>query len=198
MSPNLVATLPSVDGPGVEIRPVDQTNWGDFETFFESVGILNSCWCMAWRMTKQELKTNTSACRRTFLAERVQSGVPIGLLAYTDGRPVAWCSVGPRPTHRRLGGDDELDQVWSITCFYVVRQFRGRGLVRRLIERAGEYALSQGAEHLEAYPVDPDSPSYRFMGLVSTFEKAGFRHVKDAGARRHVMVRRCQLDDSGA
>jgi hypothetical protein len=42
---------------------------------------------------------------------------------------------------------------------------------------------------VEAYPVDADSPSYRFMGFVAPFEKAGFREVGRAGTRRHVMRR---------
>ncbi|WP_425803256.1 hypothetical protein ACHOLT_17505 [Desulfitobacterium sp. Sab5] len=29
------------------------------------------------------------------------------------------------------------------------------------------------------------------MGFVLTFEKEGFRYIKDAGARRHVMICRC-------
>ena len=41
---------------------------------------------------------------------------------------------------------------------------------------------------LEAYPVEPHSPSYRFMGFISTFKKAGFRFVKKAGIRRNVML----------
>lgn len=43
----------------------------------------------------------------------------------------------------------------------------------------------------EAYPVDPDSPSYRFMGFVPTYEREGFHYAKDAGTRRHVMT--CKL-----
>nr|PZN92019.1 MAG: acetyltransferase [bacterium] len=40
---------------------------------------------------------------------------------------------------------------------------------------------------MEFHPVDPDSPSYRFMGFVRFFEAAGFREVGRAGSRRHVM-----------
>lgn len=174
----------------IEIRPVDRTNWADFEAFFESKGRLRNCWCMAWRMTKDELKNNTGACRKVFIKERVWSGVPIGLLAYAGGRPIAWCSIAPRDTHLRLRGDESLEDVWSITCFYIVGEFRKRGLVHLLIENAGAYAASNGAKYLEAYPVDPESPSYRFMGFVSTFEKEGFHFVKDAGTRRHVMIRK--------
>ena len=44
-----------------------------------------------------------------------------------------------------------------------------------------------GATVLEAYPVDPDSPSYRFMGFVPSFAEAGFVETGRAGERRHVM-----------
>ncbi len=40
---------------------------------------------------------------------------------------------------------------------------------------------------IEAYPVVPDSPSYRFMGFVPVFAAAGPREVGRAGIRRHVM-----------
>jgi hypothetical protein len=40
---------------------------------------------------------------------------------------------------------------------------------------------------LEAYPVDPDSPSYRHMGFVPAFAAHGFEEIGMAGSRRHVM-----------
>ena len=55
-------------------------------------------------------------------------------------------------------------------------------------ERPGlEIIEGRGATVVEAYPVDNDSPSYRFMGRVSTFRKAGFKEVGRAGFRRNVM-----------
>jgi GNAT superfamily N-acetyltransferase len=126
------------------------------------------------------------------LRERVSAGTPIGILGYdqdTDA-PVAWCSVAPRSTYRVLGGLDDpgdADGVWSIVCFFVKRDHRGKGVTDRLLDAAIEYARSRRAKIIEAYPVDPDSPSYRFMGFVSVFERAGFKKVGTAGARRHVM-----------
>lgn len=46
---------------------------------------------------------------------------------------------------------------------------------------------TRGASILEAYPVDPASPSYRFMGFIGAFAAAGFEEVEMAGSRRHVM-----------
>ena len=50
------------------------------------------------------------------------------------------------------------------------------------------YAKNNGARFVEAYPVDRESPSYRFMGKTQSFREAGFNFVKKAGSRRNVMV----------
>ena len=122
------------------------------------------------------------------MQSRVKQEVPIGLLAYDGDKPIAWCSVAPRETFRSLGGNDTKEHVWSITCFFVQRQYRGQSVTSKLITAAIAYAKANGARHVEAYPVAPDSPTYRYMGLVPNFEKAGFQYVKTAGTRRHVMT----------
>jgi GNAT superfamily N-acetyltransferase len=172
----------------IKVKPVGTTTWNDFETLFKSKGAPSYCWCMAWRMTKEELKQNNSASRKKFIKQRVSSRIPIGLLAYVDNEPIAWCSVAPRETYQRLGGDESIEDVWSIACFFIKREFRDQGLVDHLIEEAKKYARRKGAKYLEAYPVEPDSPSYKFMGLVHSFEKADFQFVRKAGTRRNVMT----------
>lgn len=121
---------------------------------------------------------------------RVEAGVPIGILGYRDGVPVAWCSIAPRDTYRPLGGLDDVgtpERVWSLACFFIKREHRGHGISKRLLLAAVDHAARKGATMVEAYPVDPESPSYRFMGFVETFSEAGFQKVGQAGQRRHVM-----------
>ena len=77
--------------------------------------------------------------------------------------------------------------IWSIVCFFVPRKLRGQGMTGRLIAAAADYARKNGATVVEAYPVDSAAPSYRFMGFVPVFERAGFTEVGRAGKRRHVM-----------
>ena len=48
----------------VKTKPVDKNTWKDFETLFKSKGAPKYCWCMAWRMTKEELKHNNSPGRK--------------------------------------------------------------------------------------------------------------------------------------
>ena len=64
-----------------------------------------------------------------------------------------------------------------------------------LISAALDYAKSQGAQYVEAYPAVPvvkedGGPdykvTYRFMGFVPTFKKAGFQEVSPSGSKRPV------------
>ena len=57
----------------------------------------------------------------------------------------------------------------------------------RLMNAVTGHARDRGASVIEAFPVDMDAPSCRFMGHVDMFENAGFRDMGMAGSRRHVM-----------
>lgn len=172
-----------------EFREVDETRWQDLVRLFEARGGPSYCWCMAWRGAGKKTVDKKAALKGFVVAK-----VPIGILGYADGEPVAWCSLAPRETYRPLGGPDSNgdDVVWSIACFYVARPFRRLGWTRHLIEAASNHAKRHGASIIEAYPVDEDSPSYRFMGFKPVFESNGFEEVGRAGKRRHVMRRRIQ------
>ncbi|MCM3271865.1 GNAT family N-acetyltransferase [Paenibacillus elgii] len=168
---------------------VDQGRWPDFEKLFESRGGPKNCWCMVWRGKPEDRKTKVT--KKSVIRNMVQEHVPIGILGYAGDEPVAWCSIAPRSTYRDLGGiyatNENPDQVWSVVCFYVAREFRGHGVMKQLLQAAIEHARQRGAAVVEAYPVAPDSPSYRFMGFVPQFKEFGFVEVGTAGSRRHVM-----------
>ena len=170
-------------------RTLDASTWGDLERLFQARGGPSHCWCMVWRRTPEESHDSRPASRKRMLSQRVEAGVPLGIMAYRGDDPVGWCSVAPRDTLRAMGGpaaaEDEC--VWSIVCFFVPRPERGAGLMRGLVRAAIEHAEAHGATVVEAYPVDPDSPSYRFMGFAPTFRDMGFVEVGRAGTRRYVM-----------
>ncbi len=170
---------------------VGQERWDDLAFLFETRGGPKNCWCMVWRATPAEAKRPTGKSRRTALRSRVASGASVGILGYHEGVPMAWCSIAPRSTYRRLGGPDDVaedpDAVWSLVCFFVKREYRGHGVTGQLLQAAIEHARRRGAKIVEAYPVDPDSPSYRFMGYIRVFERTGFKKAAGAGTRRHIM-----------
>jgi GNAT superfamily N-acetyltransferase len=176
--------------PKLAVKPVTTSTWPDFEKLFEGKGAPKYCWCMAWRPMPDRVAADNAARKRA-LHERVEKRVPIGLLGYVDGEPVAWCSVAPRPTFVKLSDaqDDGEEDVWSVVCFFIRRDHRKTGLSAWLLDEAVKFAKKRGARVVEAYPVDPQSPSYRFMGFVSLFKDRGFKPSGRAGSRRYVMRR---------
>lgn len=170
-------------------RPVTTENLEDFTALFEARGGPKHCWCMVWRGTAQEKHEQGGTFKRRQMLGRIVAGTPIGLLGYDGDLPRAWVSIAPRQTHNRLGGpaDETGESIWSLTCMFLPRALRGQGMAHELIAAAITHARDHGATILEAYPVLPDAPSFRYGGFVPAFERAGFSFSNMAGTRRHVM-----------
>jgi GNAT superfamily N-acetyltransferase len=176
--------------PPLTFRPATKATWPDFDALFSAPGGPNYCWCMVWRRTPEELHEHPKGrTRKPLIKSRIDAGQTIGLIGYLADEPVAWVSIAPRDTYRELGGPPAMpgEEVWSLACFYLKRALRSRGYGDAMLRAAIDYARTRGATTLEAYPVDPDSHSYRFMGFVPAFERLGFTPVGMAGSRRHVM-----------
>ena len=75
------------------------------------------------------------------------------------------------------------EPVWSVTCFFLARAYRRRGLQADLLRAAVEYAREQGARIVEGYP------NGDFMGAESVFREVGFVEVMRRSERRPVMRR---------
>jgi GNAT superfamily N-acetyltransferase len=78
-------------------------------------------------------------------------------------------------------------------CFVVSKSERQQGLTTQLLDAAVGYAGDHGAPGVEAYPVDPGGgrvpAALGYTGLLSTFEAAGFRVVREIESP-HAKVRR--------
>jgi GNAT superfamily N-acetyltransferase len=146
---------------------------------------------MVWRATPEEGRGTPPDLRRRQMLGRIEAGTPVGLIGYAGAEPVAWVSIAPRHTYVRLGGPDpaEAERVWSLACMFIRRDHRGQGLAHELIAAAVAEARRRDATAVEAYPVEPDSPTYGYMGHVPAFARAGFTEVGRVGRRRHVMRR---------
>ena len=131
------------------------------------------------------------AARRSAMAGLVAQGTHVGILAYVQGQPVAWCAIAPRNTYgaglATVQPGDHALCLWSLVCFFVATAHRKTGLFAALLTAAESHARAQGATVIEAYPVAPDSPSYRFSGFVPNFTATGYRPVGTAGTRRTVV-----------
>ncbi|MFF4019714.1 GNAT family N-acetyltransferase [Streptomyces sp. NPDC001843] len=112
---------------------------------------------------------------------------------------VGWCQFGPtgelpRIKHRRayLQGDPELPD-WRITCFFVHRGHRRKGVAAVALEGAlGEIARLGGGS-VESYPEDADgrsvSASFLYNGTLALFESRGFARTRRLGKHHWVVSR---------
>jgi GNAT superfamily N-acetyltransferase len=147
----------------------------------------SGCFCVFPRMTEKDRRAEapgqSSRAIMTRLAARRRAP---GLLAYVGGEVAGWVAVAPRPELRRVDRSkatprvDDID-VWVIPCITVRRRYRGRGIAQALVRAAVEYAGSQGAPAVEAYPRQSGErvhDDFAFIGTEALFRKAGFRRVR--------------------
>jgi GNAT superfamily N-acetyltransferase len=186
-----------------EIVPATgERRWTDLETLFGARGACGGCWCMVWRKRRAAFEQCKGEGNRESLRALVESPRPPGLLAYDGAEVVGWVSIAPRDEFPALDNSriwKRLDDqpVWSITCFFVRKEWRGRGLTVALIEAACDWARSQGARIVEAYPTEPAAGQkqpvvFVWTGMASAFQTAGFAEVARCSAQRPLMRRRLE------
>src|SRR5437867_10089466 len=106
------------------------------------------CWCMyyqrsqswekeAWMYAvgKQRISEHNRERKKVLM----QKGKAHGILVYDGERPVGWCAYGraeefPRVDkgrlYRRLGINNGGVRLLRITCFYVDREYRRKGIAQ--------------------------------------------------------------------
>jgi len=180
----------------LEFRPLTPERWDDFEVLFGPNGACGGCWCQWWKQTGSEYDRHKGADNRQFMRESVAAGQAPGLLAYHENRPVGWCAVEPRTAYARLSRSRVLKPVdetpvWSVTCFFIAKEWRQRGVMTRLLEAAVDYVREQGGTVLEGYPIEPKKETvpaiYAYPGLASAFRRVGFREVVRRSDTRPIM-----------
>jgi GNAT superfamily N-acetyltransferase len=175
---------------------VTRARWSDLEQLFGERGACAGCWCMYWRRPRKMWEEQKGEGNRRALQRIVRRGPPPGVLAYAGKEPVGWCAIAPRQEYVRLAGSRVLAPVddrpvWSVTCFFIRRDWRRRGLSRRLLAAAARLARQCGARTLEGYPTDPcgrpQADAFVWTGLVETFARAGFREIARRSPTRPIM-----------
>ncbi len=176
--------------------PLTSDKWNDFEQLFGSHGAYGGCWCMFWRHTRKHFSKGCKGQNRQDMKNLVFAGTIPGILVYENNQPIGWCSIAPRKDFGSLERSRTLkrvddEPVWSIVCFFIRKDFHGKGMQGELIKCAVEYAKSKGAAIIEAYPNMSGHqrlPMEMYMGSLNTFWAAGFKEIAKAGLK--VIVRR--------
>jgi len=123
-----------------------------------------------------------------------------GIIVYSGETPIGWVQYGPKPelprldaskTYQSLGLDNKEKKLWRITCFFVDRNNRKRGITGFGLKAALTSIKKKGGGLVEAYPSTKPNKGASLMwsGTVGMFENAGFEVASQLGKSSVVMQR---------
>ncbi len=195
----------------VRIVPANEVTFEDVQQAFGDRGPAARCQCQRYRLRPRESFGKQPVEERQHrLREQAGFGEPgaatCGLVAWLEDEPVGWCAVGPRNDLdglRRVftvpwkdrDEDQQDSSVWAVTCVYIRKGFRRRGIASALVREAATFARDSGARAVEGYPIVRTDviTEELHVGTVPMFEDAGYRQVSAPTPRRVVM----RMDFSG-
>ena len=203
-SPGAPARTPATEaGPPkrpLVAKPLSPETWPAFARLVEKHnGIFGGCWCISFHLGPGEGKRGAEAYRAMKEA-RVREGRAHVALVFDGPSAVGWCQFGSPeelPNIRsRKAYEVGLRSLpdWRITCFFIDRERRGRGVASLALREALGMIARLGGGRVEAYPEDYQgrkiSSSFLCSGTLGMFEKAGFRKTRKIAMHRWVVAQR--------
>ncbi len=151
---------------------------------------------MSWRLSKKDFEQGKGAGNKKSMKSMVKEERTIGIIGYLNEQPVGWCSIAPRENFIRLEKSKVLQPVddkpvWSVSCLFLSKDFRKKGLSSELLKHAVKFAENNGAEIVEGYPTVPYGDNipaaFAWTGIPSSFTKAGFEEVARRSKSKPIM-----------
>ena len=186
----------NASGLKLKFRPASADRWTDVEELFGERGACGGCWCMYWRFPRSQWTASKGLKNKNAFKKIVSSNRQPGVIAYRGAEPIGWCAIAPREEFSGLAKSRVLkpvddNPIWSITCLFVKKPFRRRGVSVKLLRAAVEFAGKQGARIVEGYPTAPTMEKtpdpFIYMGVPSAFTAAGFKEIARRSASRPIM-----------
>ncbi|MFT5750091.1 MAG: GNAT superfamily N-acetyltransferase [Ancylomarina sp.] len=179
----------------LSFQALNSSNFEDFEYLFKEKGVCEGCWCMQCRLPADEFEANKGNGNRLAMKALVESGQIPGIIAYNDTEPVGWCSLGDREDFPRLPKSHEMkiidEQTWIISCLYIRKGWRRRGIKRALLKYLIAYCQTKGAHVLESHQCNSNFSKYpdnfAWTGIEKAYEAVGFVKVDKPSDKRPIM-----------
>jgi GNAT superfamily N-acetyltransferase len=179
------------------IKALDESTWPAFaELAANSDGFPSGCWCMGFH-PEGVGKSTTAELNRQRKLERVKQGTTHHALVFEDELCVGWCQFGSPEELPRIKSRAAYEKTltslpnWRITCFYVRKGHRRKGVSVDALSGAVDMIAGLGGGVVEGYPEPAGAvpAGFLFNGALSTYEQLGFARDRMIGKHRWVMVR---------
>jgi len=180
-------------------KALDVNTWPDFARLVDANnGVWGGCWC-TWYHAEEARAGDSADAKRKAKECLVRQGQAHASLVFQGADCVGWCQFGspaelPHIHNQRayLATDPVLPD-WRITCFFVGKGHRGKGVASAALQGAIEQIRTLGGGRIEGYPDDTEgrkaAPAFLFNGALLTFERLGFARSRKIGKRKWVVTR---------
>jgi len=173
----------------LDIRPLTPDRLDDLARLFAADSIARGCWCLHWRIAARERAAIPAAARPArFAALAAAEGGPPGLIGYDAAGPAAWVQITPRAAVPRFQSATSARPAagsppgaWALSCFFIRKDLRRRGVMTELARAACAFAAGRGAPAVEAAarrPTEAMAWGEGFTGLIPALARAGFVEVE--------------------
>ena len=183
-----------------EVRPLTAETWSAFDDLVvRHGGIFGGCWCI-WFHPDSDERGQGAEANRALKKRFVDEGAAHAALVFDGDEAIAWAEYGtpvelPSLHHRKqYDAEKEADPDHRITCVFVARRYRRRGVTEVAIRGALDLIARAGGGVVESYPHDLTeqtkkmSSSFLYNGTRRLYERLGFTYVRPKGLKNCVMA----------
>lgn len=160
-------------------------------------GVWGGCYCSYFHDDTETTK-KAEVGGPTFKKRMIEEGIAHAALVFDGDQAIAWCEYGspaelPRIYHRKeYDAGESHPAPWRITCFFVDRDHRRKGVALEALRGALELIAQAGGGEVVSFPniVEPGkrvSSSFLHNVTPGMFEEAGFTFERRIGKNKTVM-----------
>ncbi len=182
---------------GYQVKPLNKETWPDFASLVERHnGVWGGCWCLEFHPEGSQKGID----RRAIKERRVNEGQAHAALVFDGDLCVGWCQFGsPDELSRIKFGRAYLEAAgdppdWRITCFFVDKGYRHKGVAAAALEGALSEIARLGGGTVESSPEDVDgrkvSNSFLYNANLAMFERQGFTRTRQLGKNNWLVTKR--------
>ncbi|MBD2842593.1 GNAT family N-acetyltransferase [Erythrobacter rubeus] len=181
----------------LETRPLTESTWPDFARLVEANNcVWGGCWCMWYHGADKDTPPEQ---KRVEKERRVRESRAHASLVFDGDECLGWCQFGSPDELPRIHNARAYDSTnpvlpdWLVTCFFVWKGHRGKGVAAAALNGAIEQIEALGGGRVEAYPEDAVgrkvSAAFLFNGTLAMFEEAGFERSRKIGKHKWVATK---------
>lgn len=122
-------------------------------------------------------------CKRNYAVELIEQGKLHGFAAFDDDKIIGFCNADLKDYYFRFSkennpdswlGIDNADKVFAIVCFTIAPDYRGKGIAKKILKYACDYAQDNRYNYIESYPSDGEFNPFHCCGNRAMYEEQEF------------------------